>query len=213
MLPGERGRGIGSWLAAWTEQRATSLGSSRVGQVAPDGSLPQRLLLGRGYTLGHTSWVLELPEGREVPERPLPEGYALATGDTAERERAAYVVIQDAFDEWEGRVRDSFEDWAATTVRRPGTQPWQLRVVEHDGVVVAASFTILDSQGVGYVHQLAVERSHRGQGWPRRCSPTRSAGPASTVRHAASCRPTHAPERSTSTSRSAWRSPRCGRTW
>ena len=162
--PGERGRGIGSWLAAWTERRATSLGSSRVGQVAPDGSLPQRLLLGRGYTLSHTSWVLELPDGTEVPERPLPPGYTLATADTADREQAAYEVIQDAFDEWEGRVRDSFEDWAATTVRRPGAEPWQLRVVEHDGAVVAASFTILDSQGAGYVYQLAVERTHRGQG-------------------------------------------------
>ena len=99
-----------------------------------------------------------------MPERPLPAGYSLATGDTAAREQAAYVVIQDAFDEWEGRVRESFEDWAATTVRRPGAQPWQLRVVEHDGVVVGASFTILDSQGVGYVHQLAVQRSHRGKG-------------------------------------------------
>jgi len=162
--PGERGRGIGSWLAAWTERRATSLGSSRVGQVAPDGSLPQRLLLGRGYTLSHTSWVLELPDGTEIPERPLPTGYTLATADTADRERAAYEVIQDAFDEWEGRVRDSFEDWAATTVRRPGAEPWQLRLVERDGAVVAASFTILDSQGAGYVYQLAVERTHRGQG-------------------------------------------------
>jgi GNAT superfamily N-acetyltransferase len=108
--------------------------------------------------------VLELPEGREVAERPLPRGYSIATGDTAERERAAYVVIQDAFDEWEGRVRESFADWAATTVRRPGGQPWQLRLVEHDGVVVAASFTILDSQGAGFVHQLAVERAHRGLG-------------------------------------------------
>ena len=41
------------------------------------------------------------------------------------------------------------EDWAATTVRRPGAQPWQLRVAEHDGVVVGASFTILDSQVYG----------------------------------------------------------------
>ncbi|MFL6151331.1 MAG: GNAT family N-acetyltransferase [Ornithinibacter sp.] len=164
VLPGERGRGIGSWLAQWTEQRARSLGSSRVGQVAPEGSLPQRFLRGRGYTLGHTSWVLELPEGREVPQRSLPEGYTIATGDTAQRVQAAYLVIQDAFDEWEGRVRGSFEDWAAITVRRPGAQPWQLRVVEHDAVVVGAAFTILDSQGVGFVDQLAVERSHRGRG-------------------------------------------------
>jgi mycothiol synthase len=164
VLPDARGRGIGSWLAAWIEARATSMGSSRVGQVVPSGSLPQRLLLGRGYTPGHTSWVLELPAGRVVADRALPPGYVIETGDTAERQRGAYAVIQDAFDEWEGRVRESYEDWAATTVRRPGTGPWQLRVVEHEASVVAASFTILDSQGAGYLHQLAVERTHRGRG-------------------------------------------------
>ena len=164
VLPEVRGRGIGSWLVEWTEQRAASMGSSRVGQTTPDDSLPQRLLVSRGYTLGHTSWVLELPEGRDVPERPLPAGYQLATGSTVDRGRAAYEVIQEAFCEWEGRERESYDDWAATTVRRPGTQPWQLRVVERSGDVVAASFTILDSQGSGFVHQLAVERAHRGQG-------------------------------------------------
>ena len=164
VLPGDRGRGIGSWLVTWIEHRAKAMGSGRVGQVAPDGSLPQRLLLQRGYRLGHTSWVLELPEGREVAQRPLPPGYTFGTADTEEQKRAAYAVIQDAFDEWAGRVRESFEDWAATTVHRPGAQPWQLRVVDHEGAVVAASFTILDSQGVGFVDQLAVERTHRGKG-------------------------------------------------
>ena len=164
VLPGERGRGIGTWLAAWTEQRATELGSARVGQVAPDGSLPERLLRARGYTPAHTSWVLALPAGRLVAPRPLPDGYTLATAEVDEQRRAAYVVIQDAFDEWEGRVRESYGDWAATTVDRPGAQTWQLRLVEHRGAVVGASFTILDSQGVGYVYQLAVQRSHRGRG-------------------------------------------------
>ena len=163
VLPDARGRGIGSWLAAWTETRATGMGSARVGQTTPDGSMPQRLLLGRRYRLGHTAWVLELPEGREVRERPLPDRYALATGDTTARVHAAYTVIQDAFDEWEGRVRDTFEDWAARTVGRPGAQPWQLGVVEHEGRVVGASYTLLDSQGVGYVGQLAVAREHRGR--------------------------------------------------
>jgi GNAT superfamily N-acetyltransferase len=164
VLPVARGRGIGSWLAAWTEARAAAMGATRVGQTTPEGSMPQRLLLARGYRLGHTSWVLELPEGRAVPDRPLPDGYSLAPGDTADGVHMAYTVIQDAFDEWEGRVRDSFEDWAATTVRRPGAQPWQLRVVEHDGSVVGASHTVLDGQGVGYVGQLAVAREHRGRG-------------------------------------------------
>jgi len=162
--PKARGRGIGPYLVAWSEARAAELGAATLGQSVPEGSSPHRFLEGLRYTVGHTSWVLELPEGREVAPRPLPPGYALETGDTDERERVAYEVIQDAFDEWEGRVREPFEDWAATTVRRPGAQPWQLRVVEHEGAVVGAAFTILDSQGSGYVHQLAVERSHRGRG-------------------------------------------------
>jgi mycothiol synthase len=164
VLPEVRGRGLGSWLAAWTEQRAASMGSSRVGQTSPDRSLPQRLLTGRGYRLGHTSWVLELPEGRAVPERPLPPDHRIADGDTPERVQAAYEVIQSAFGEWAGREPESFEDWAATTVRRPGAQPWQLRVVERSGAVVAAAFTIVDSQGSGFVHQLAVHRDTRGRG-------------------------------------------------
>ena len=164
VLPEVRGRGVGSWLTGWTEERAASMGSSRVGQTTPDRSLPQRLLTARGYTVGHTSWVLELPAGRAIPERPLPPDHRLATADTAERVQAACEVIQSAFGEWAGRQPESFEDWAATTVRRPGAQPWQLRVVERSGAVVAAAFTIVDSQGSGFVHQLAVDRAHRGRG-------------------------------------------------
>lgn len=168
VTPSARGRGIGSWLAAWTEWRAGGMGSVLVGQTTPEGSAAGRLLIGRGYRLGHTSWVLELPSGRSVPERPLPEGYTIATGDDLAREQAAHDVIETAFGEWVGRERETYEDWAATTVARPGREPWQLRVVETaSGQVVGACFTILDSQGCGFVHQLAVDRLHRGRGLAR----------------------------------------------
>ena len=59
--PDVRGRGIGSWLVDWTESRARDHGAASVGQNTPDGSMAQRLLLARGYRLGHTSWVLAAP--------------------------------------------------------------------------------------------------------------------------------------------------------
>ena len=165
VLPSARGRGIGSWLAGWTETRAAGAGATTVGQNVPEGSTADRFLVERGYRTGHTAWVLELPEGREVPQRGLPEGYSFATADDDRRVRGAHQVVQDAFGEWEGRSRETFADWAATTVNRPGTQPWQLRLVEdHTGEVVGVAFTILDSTGCGYVHQLAVDRRHRGRG-------------------------------------------------
>ncbi len=165
VLPAERGRGVGSWLVAWTESRAAGMGSTSVGQTTPTDSAAQRLLLARGYRVGHTSWVLELPSGQQVPDRTLPVGYAIVTGADPGRERAAYDVIEAAFGEWPGREPETFEDWAATTVRRPGREGWQLRVVEtEDGTVVGACFTISDGQGCGFVHQLAVDRAHRGRG-------------------------------------------------
>lgn len=162
--PDARGRGLGRYLVAWSERRAAELGSATLGQHVPEGSSPHRYLAGLGYRVGHTAWVLVLPEGRSVPDRELPEGYTLATAEDDARRLAAYEVVQDAFGEWEGRGRESYEDWAATTIARPGAQPWQLRVVEHDGHVVATCFTILDSQGTGYVSQLATARAHRGRG-------------------------------------------------
>lgn len=168
VAPSARGRGIGSWLVGWTERRATEMGSALVGQSTPEESAASRLLAGRGYRLGHTSWVLELPAGHSVLDRPLPEGYAIVTGDDPPRERAAHDVIDTAFAQWPGRAPEPYEDWAATTVRRPGREPWQLRVAETaSGQVVAACFTILDSQGCGFVHQLAVDQAHRGQGLAR----------------------------------------------
>lgn len=163
--PDARGRGAGSWLAAWTEARAARLGASTVGQTVPHGSAGQRLLEGRGYGLGWTSWVLELPEGAEVADRPLPPGYRLVTADDEARWREAHRVVEDAFAEWSDRTGEVFDEWAARTVRRPGFEPWQLRLVEHaaDGVV-GACFTILDEQGCGFVDQVAVARSHRGRG-------------------------------------------------
>lgn len=165
VLPAERGRGIGSWLAGWTEVRATHAGSATVGQSAPEGSMADRFLVRRGYRSTHTAWVLQLPDGVEVPQRGLPKGYSFATGDDDRRVRGAHRVVQEAFGEWQGRSPETFEDWAATTVRRPGTQPWQLRLVEDaTGEVVGVAFTILDSTSCGYVHQLAVDGRHRGRG-------------------------------------------------
>ncbi len=164
VLPEARGRGIGSWLAAWTEARAGELAAAAVGQNVPAGSMAERFLAARGYATTHTAWVLQLPEGRRVPDRALPPGYAFTTVQTPQQTREAHEVVQEAFAEWDGRERETFDDWAATTARRPGTRPWQLRAVEHGGSVVGVAFTILDTAGCGYVHQLAVERAHRGRG-------------------------------------------------
>ncbi|MGL5860208.1 MAG: GNAT family N-acetyltransferase [Phycicoccus sp.] len=162
--PEHRGRGIGSWLLAWCEARATEQGAATVGQSVPAGSTADHTLRARGYHHERTAWVLALPEGKDVPARPLPDRYRFATGDTPAREQAAHRVVDTAFRDWTDRGVDTFDDWAATTVRRPGAQPWQLRLVETEGTTIGASFVTLDPRGTAYVQYLAVDRAHRGRG-------------------------------------------------
>ncbi len=77
--PSYRRRGIGTALAGWVRERARERGASVVGSPVPQGSPGDRLLASLGYHERWRSWVLRLPEGREIEPQPLPEGYAIRT--------------------------------------------------------------------------------------------------------------------------------------
>jgi GNAT superfamily N-acetyltransferase len=165
--PDHRGRGIGSWFVAWTEQCARSRGSHLVGQTTPAGSPGEALLRARGYRQGWTSWVLQVPEGSPIEPQQLPDGYLLRDFVPGQDDDTAFSLVEDAFNEWPDRDPSTFGDWAANTIRRPGFEPWQLRLAEDGaGVPVGACFLILASD-TGYVDQIAVRRDQRGKGVAR----------------------------------------------
>lgn len=165
--PDVRGRGIGTWLAAWVRELARSRGASVVGMPVPEGSPGDRLLAALGYRARWTSWVLRLPPGRTIEERPLPDGYALRVAGEADREQV-WHVLEDAFLEWSARDKQTFEDFAAEVWLRPSFEPWQLQVVvAPDGAVAGAVFsTMSDNNGVRetYVARVGVHRDHRNRG-------------------------------------------------
>jgi GNAT superfamily N-acetyltransferase len=165
--PDHRGRGIGTWLAGWLEDCARARGSRLVGQTVPGGSGPERFFTARGYREGWTSWVLELPAGAAIEPQPLPDGYRLREYAAATDDGVAFRLIEDAFNEWPDRDPAAIEDWASSTVGRPGFQPWQLRFVDDPaGTAVGVCFTILAGR-TGYVDQVAVRRDQRGLGLAR----------------------------------------------
>ncbi|MGY1664820.1 GNAT family N-acetyltransferase [Geodermatophilus sp. SYSU D00696] len=162
-----RGRGIGTALAAWTRQLARERGAPVLGMSVPQGSPADVLLAHLGYDVRWTSWLLELPEDTRIEAQPLPDGYSIRTAAGEADHRAAWTVVEDAFLEWSQRDRRSFEDFAATTVRRPGFEPWHLRVVaDPHGDVVGACFLVTGGPD-GYVDKLAVRRDRRGLGLAR----------------------------------------------
>jgi GNAT superfamily N-acetyltransferase len=164
--PDYLGRGLGTQLAAWMQQRARELGWTEVGMPVPQGSPGDRLLEALGYHVRWTSWVLQLPEGASVPDRPLPEGYRVGEAAPDQYEQC-WQVQEDAFLEWSVRERDTFEAWLAGTVRRPGFEPWNVRVVtDPAGDVVAMAFVLINSGDASdaYIDRLATRRDQRGRG-------------------------------------------------
>jgi mycothiol synthase len=165
--PEYRGRGVGTALAAWIQELARERGVPVVGMPVPQGSPADALLESLGYEVRWHSWMLELPDGTRIEAQPLPDGYSIRTAEDEADHRGAWTVIEEAFLEWAQRDRRSFADFAATTVRRPGFEPWHLRiVVDPHGDVVGACFLVLHDTD-GFVDKLAVRRDRRGLGLAR----------------------------------------------
>jgi GNAT superfamily N-acetyltransferase len=165
--PDARGRGIGSWLADWLEDCARQRGSKLVGQTVPGGTDPERFFQARGYRLGWTSWVLQVPADQTIQQQPLPEGFTLREFAGPADGRVAFQLIEDAFNEWPDRDPSSFEDWAPRGPLRPGFEPWQIRfVVDPEGTEVGVCYTILAGT-TGYVDAIAVRNDQRGLGLAR----------------------------------------------
>lgn len=164
--PSYRRRGIGTTLASWMRARTGELGGTVIGSPVPEGSPGDRLLEKLGWKVRWTSWVLTLPEGAQIAERPLPDGYEIRTATPSDYP-AAHVVKEDAFLEWSVRDREPYDDFLATTVRRPGFEPWHFRVVTDDaGEVVGTCLMSMfgEPPEETFISQLAVRRDQRHRG-------------------------------------------------
>ncbi|GAB3792326.1 GNAT family N-acetyltransferase [Nocardioides ungokensis] len=161
--PEHRGRGLGTALARWMQERAREKGSSRIGMPVPVDSPGDRLLESLGYFVRWNSWVLRLPAGTAVPQRDLPEGFAVGVA-SPEQYPQCWTVQEDAFLEWSDRDRQSFEQWRAWTDLRPGFEPWHLRVVTDPAGDVVAVAVLQIHPPCAYIARLATRRDQRGRG-------------------------------------------------
>ena len=165
--PEYRGRGVGTALALWMQETARAKGLTTIGMPVPVGSPGETLLTSMGYRPRWNSWVLALPEGKVIEEQPLAEGYTVAQA-TEDQWPEVHTLLEDAFLEWSVRERETWDDFHAQVVQRPGFEPWNVRVVtDASGVVVGAAIVYVDNVGGGYVPRLGVRRDQRNRGLAR----------------------------------------------
>lgn len=161
--PDHRGRGVGTALVAWAEEHARSKGVATLGFDMVAGSTGPGLLRRRGYEHHWTAWTLTLGAGDAIlGDRTPPYGVAIRPMRPGE-ERATFQVVENAFNEWEGRQPSTYDDWAAPTLLRPGFQPWHALVAADSDEVVGVCMLGV-SGDLAWVRELAVRRDHRGRG-------------------------------------------------
>jgi GNAT superfamily N-acetyltransferase len=163
--PDERGRGVGTWLRRWTEDRAREKGAPRIGQTLDDaleGS--QTLLRAAGYTPRHTSWILHIDHVERPPDPEPPADVTLRPLRPEDTEQTL-EMFETAFGEWPDRLPSTLATWRAMTIEREGFEPDDLIVAMEDDRIVGGAF-ILDADEI-WVDKLAVAREARHRGVAR----------------------------------------------
>ncbi len=161
--PSHFGRGIGTALADWAENAATDRGVTQVTQfIAASDIAGAEILRTRGYQPTYTDWILRMDQGVALQRHGLPGDVAISPFAMTDA-TAAHEVIEDAFGNWEGRARRTYDDWARQNLQRTGTDPATFRVARVGKEVIGVC-VIHDGDGKAWVHQLAVRSAWRGRG-------------------------------------------------
>lgn len=165
--PSHRGRGIGTYVLSWTQERMRAVGGSRVGQSVSAANVEAVDLMRRhGYEQLYASWVLKLAPDAEIRGGGTPPAGVVVRQCQPGEERAAYQVIEDAFNEWPDRPPTTYEDWEAIVLRRPGFEPWHLLVAAEGDELLGVCYLTVSGDAV-WVDQLAVRGDQRGRGLGR----------------------------------------------
>ena len=158
--PDAFGRGVGTAIAEWIEERARAHGSAetRIATLAQD-ERAACLLRSRGFAPVRTFLRMMIEPTERPPAPGWPDGYTVATLQPGE-ERDLYEVLEGAFlDHWDHSAR-TYDEWMA----HQKIVPDLCFLVRTGGEVAAAALCTIDDLGLGWVEILGTGREHRRRG-------------------------------------------------
>jgi mycothiol synthase len=172
--PAQRGRGIGTHLVRLAEacarQRLADLPPGEpVKLIHTVNSANQgacHVLEGEGFALARRLWQMQIDMCAAPPEPELPEGITLRSFVPGQDERATFKAMEEAFRDHWGYTPARFDVWCQ---RGPGREDFDpsLWFLAMDGDQIAGGALCQSYPNEGWVHQLGVRRSWRGQGLGR----------------------------------------------
>jgi mycothiol synthase len=166
--PGHRGRGIGAWLLARIQQRASELlagvSSARFRHVINAGDRgAAALLAASGLRPVRRFWHMQIEVAVGFQAGPTPAGIAISGIDRRVHLQAVHAVLDDAFADHWGHHREPFDLWAAEQTGSPSYDPTLWLLATRAGERVGA-LTASVAGDRGWVDQVGVLAPWRGRG-------------------------------------------------
>ena len=166
--PAHEGRGIGSTILAWTEERTRAQlrtgARTRVWNAtgAPNESA-LRLFDEHAYRFIRTFWQMRIDLDRSFDAGPVPEGVTVRRHVEGADDRAVHATLDEAFSTHFGYVAEPFEAWWEHQRADETFDAGRGFVAEVDGQIVGASINgVID--GTGWVYELGVRRDWQARG-------------------------------------------------
>jgi mycothiol synthase len=168
--PRENGRGLGTLLLRWAEERARerikempAIGPVILrGNTAAVDQNASAMFAAEGFALVRQFWRMEI-EMTSPPDRPVwPAGITLRAMQLDRDARVVHAVLEEAFADHWGYAPRSFEDWEQSVLKSDGFDP-ALTFMAFDGNEVAG-VVVNRHRDIAWVGSLAVRRPWRKRG-------------------------------------------------
>jgi mycothiol synthase len=166
--PGHRGQGIGTWLLARIQQRASELltgvrsGCFRHAVNAGDRAAAAMLKASGLHPVRHF-WHMQLEVAAGFESGPTPKGIRISEVDPRVHLPAVHAVLEAAFADHWGHHREPFDWWARRQTGSPSYDPTLWLLATEAGEPVGA-LTASVGGDRGWVDELGVLAPWRGRG-------------------------------------------------
>jgi mycothiol synthase len=166
VAPEHEGRGVGTLMLRWTQQRERERGQDAHRQIAGSTNTRARELLeSAGYRQVRSYWRMVCPLDRGVTPAAAPPGVTLRHLDPDDDARALHALDAESFDSSPDYVPESYEMFVTEHLRAHDIAPQLSLLAEAAGEIVGFMLARRwEHEGSGYVDLLAVAPGHQRRG-------------------------------------------------
>jgi len=152
-------------LLTVVEQRARERGFENLVVITPPEDEPLDALVRRnGFTLDREVWRMWRPLDGELPDARWPDGVTVRAYTDTDGERV-HALLDSAYVGWDAEyVAQSHDGWLAFMTSHDEFDPELWFLVERDGELVACALHWKEHQRRGWVKDIVVAESERGNG-------------------------------------------------